>query len=305
MRKILLIGANEKVHVINRLVTNLKKRNISFDFFKWGSLTFQGTALSAGENTLIDPENYFSAFLDVPSFDIVTTRDPDERIPFKIANEFDLITKKLARHDVHVLNGEFKLNNPYYNKFTQSFLFDDLQIPSIPSLHLVDNSLSKVSKMIQEYSFEFPLVIKQSQGGMGLNVWKINNEQELAGFLEGKRNWSLVYQPFIENDGDYRVLAVAGKSLGIMKRVAKLGEWRNNFSLGGSTEKHFDRAMESFVENICKKLGLEYCGADILKTKDGFMVIEINLFACFEGFEKTFPEIDVAEKIVNTLIESH
>ena len=35
------------------------------------------------------------------------------------------------------------------------------------------------------------------------------------------------------------------------------------------------------------------------------MVIEINLFACFEGFEKTFPEIDVAEKIVDTLIELH
>jgi tetrahydromethanopterin:alpha-L-glutamate ligase len=301
MKKFLVVGANERVHTVSRLIAHLEERKIAYDVFKWNALVFHGATVGANGKT-IDLDQYHAAFLDVPAFDIVI-KDTQERIAFKIANEFDILVKQCLTHNVYVMNGAFKLQNPYYNKFSQSVLFDLHQIPAIPTLHPIDNRFDKVLSMLKEHSFDFPVVIKQSQGGMGLNVWKADTEQELEDFLKDKRNLSLVYQPFLENDGDYRVLAIGGKSLGIMRRVAQKGEWRNNFSLGGAVEKFESPEMERFVEDICQKMGLEYAGVDVLKTKDGFRIIEINLFACFEGFEQTYPEINIAERIVDTMIE--
>jgi ribosomal protein S6--L-glutamate ligase len=94
---------------------------------------------------------------------------------------------------------------------------------------------------------------------------------------------------------------LGGKSLGIMKRKAAAGKWKNNFALGGSVEKYEDPKMERFAERACRALKLDLAGVDVFKVKNKYLVIEINLFPCFEGFEKVHPEVNVAHKIIGLL----
>ena len=180
-------------------------------------------------------------------------------------------------------------------------LFASKKIPTIPTVHLCDNTPEKVSAALGKQGFSFPLVAKESYGGGGNKVWKLSTKKELDAFVENRRNTNILFQPYMKNEADYRAIVIGGKCLGLMKRSAQKGEWKNNFSLGGKVEKHTDAKMSAFAVRVCKKLGLESAGLDILSTKTGFIIIEINLFFGIEGFQSIYPEIAVAEKIIHLI----
>lgn len=300
MKKILLIGTNERSHTIARIIARLKNNGAPFEFVKWRSLAFKdGHVASFGKS--LNFKKYRSAFIDAPNFNVVYDKKRGGKISFRLANEMHALIRKLKANNVFVINGDFMREYPYYNKFTQSQIYSEKKIPTISTIHVVDNEFEKVLEIFKTNSLRFPVVAKLSHGGKGEQVWKIKNKQELEIFLEKHRNANLIYQPYIENDGDYRVLVIGGKSLGVMKRVAKKGEWKNNFALGGSVERYTDKKMERFVEKTCKKIGLDYAGVDVFKLGKQYVIIEINIFACFEGFEATYPETNIGEKIFNCL----
>jgi RimK family alpha-L-glutamate ligase len=303
MRKILLVGINEKIHTTQRIIDELKKRRVAFDFIKWGSLIFSDKQISS-DGKKIDFDHCAWAFFDIPSYTVISKKNnATKRINFRLFNELAIFSEYLLEKGVRLVNGGFFIKHPYYNKFTQSQMFPKLSIPSITTVHPIDNNWEKIEETLFREKISFPLVIKKSEGGMGQFVWKAGNAAELKSFLKNKRNESFVYQPFLKNDGDYRVLVVNGKSLGIMKRKARGKEWKNNFALGGSIEKYQDKKMETFAEKTCRKMGLEYAGVDIFKIKGKYLIVEINVFACFEGFEKIYPEINIASKIIDCIIK--
>ena len=89
-----------------------------------------------------------------------------------------------------------------------------------------------------------------------------------------------------------------------MKRSANKGEWRTNFSLGGNVEKNeSNKEMEKIALKTAKKMGFDYLGIDILKNKNKVHIIETNSLPQFGGFEKAFPEVNVAKEIIQ-LVES-
>ena len=84
-----------------------------------------------------------------------------------------------------------------------------------------------------------------------------------------------------------------------MKRTARSGEWRTNFSLGGATARaDHAKTLESLALKAAKKMNLDYAGIDILEYKNKLHIIEINSFAQFKGFEIAFPDINVAAEII-------
>ena len=300
-RKILVLGISESVHTTARILEELNERSISYIFIKWSSLIFlNGKILANGKELKL--KNYSAAFYDIPSYYLVNKKTGQKTMAFDLDNELDLLLKEFKKNKLPAINRDFLIDHPFYNKFTQSIIFGKNNIAAIPTLHLADNKYGKVLKEIKMAGFKFPLVVKESDGGLGEQVHKIGNAVKLEKLLTDKRNVSLVYQPFIKNSGDFRVIIIGKKSIGIMKRSAQKKEWRNNFALGGKIEKYEDRAMEKFAEKVCRKMGIEYAGVDILKTEAGYLIIEINSFARFEGFEKTHPEKNIAKIIINYLL---
>ncbi len=302
MKKILLFGINKKIHTIDRIVKELKCDKLKYDFIKWGDLIFKPRGLKL-KNKKINLDEYSAAFFDVPSYAIVKkgVKSEEKKILIRLTSELYSTANFLKDAGIFFINEKVILRYPFYDKFFQSQIFFQNKIPAISTIHLGDNKVEKVEKVLGGDGFKYPIVIKKSRGGMGAGVFKIDNISELKNFLKDKRNWNLIYQPFVKNNCDYRVLVCGGKSLGIMKRTATKNTWKNNFALGGLVEKYSDAKMEKFAEDVCRKIGFDLAGVDIIKDGRRYFVIEVNAFPCFEGFESVYPEINVAREIVKLI----
>lgn len=196
-------------------------------------------------------------------------------------------------------NGIFFLNQEYLSgyqsqdKLSQQYFLFQNDLPGIPSFYFYDGG--------GKPPYSFPIVSKIADGSLGKQVSKIKNLKELDRFFtERKKDGEFfLFQKFCPIKHDYRILVIGEKILGIMKRTAQRGEWRTNFSLGGTTEKvGCDPHLENLALTTARKMKLDYAGIDILEYKKKLLVIEINSFAQFKGFEKTFPDAGVAEEII-------
>ena len=83
-----------------------------------------------------------------------------------------------------------------------------------------------------------------------------------------------------------------------MKRQAKKGDFRSNLHQGGKginiklSEEERQVAIKS-----AQAMGLEVAGVDMLQSKRGPLLIEVNASPGLEGIEKT-TNINVAKKII-------
>jgi RimK family alpha-L-glutamate ligase len=303
MKKILFIGIGKAEAPGQRMIKALLKNKITYVYVRWSDLAFFGNKVYAQVKEL-NFDEIGAVFFDIPRFS-VTTKFFDGRrkeTDFHLENELQVLLTILKEKNIDALNRDFFLKHPYYNKFSQTYIFESNGVASIPTVHLSDNKEKKILEIFAKTGFVFPLVAKESYGARGSKVWKIFNQPELKAFIEGRRNLNVVFQPFVENEADYRVIVVGGKCLGVMKRTAKDGEWKNNFSLGGDVAKHEDEKMKEFAIQACQKMNLDIAGLDIFSTPTGYLVIEANLFFGLDGFESVFEKLDVSEEIVKLLV---
>jgi RimK family alpha-L-glutamate ligase len=297
MKKILLVGIGEENSPNQKLVLTLNKESFPYIYVKWSDLSFQGDSIYTG-SALIDFKKIRAVIFDIFRFPIIK-KESREEINYNLENEFNILLNLLKEKGIYTPNQDFFSQYPFYNKFSQMHIFASKKIPSIPTIHLCDNKKEKVLAALKNHSVLFPLVTKESYGGGGNNVWKIDNKSALEVFIEKRRHVNIVFQPYIKNIADYRAIVINGKCLGIMKRSAQAGQWKNNFSLGGKVEQYDNKKMSLFAINVCKKLGFEMAGLDILSTEKGFLIIEANLFFGLDGFQSIYPKIDVAKEIIN------
>ena len=106
---------------------------------------------------------------------------------------------------------------------------------------------------------------------------------------DGKQIRGYLVQPYIPNDGDYRLFVVGYKTLGGFKRSPKEEKVVMNKSRGksvGLDEVPEDVAAEA--EKACRALGVEVAGVDLVRdSRDGKVyVIEVNEAPQYKVFEK-------------------
>lgn len=156
--------------------------------------------------------------------------------------------------------------------------------------------------------FEFPVIIKTSQGRQGRGVFKADNLEELTNKVREMETTgeSIILREFIPNDGDIRVFTVGYKAIGAMKRTSgREGEFRSNISQGGTGE-NYDLSKNLEIKKIAEKLSkitrTEIAGVDIMLNKNTGKpyILEINPGPQFTGFEK-YTGINAAEAIIKYL----
>ena len=111
-------------------------------------------------------------------------------------------------------------------------------------------------------------------------------------------------QEFIPNSGDYRVLVLGKKVLGVMKRSSQnKNEFRNNYSVGGKVEvADLPQAVKDMAVRAAEICGLTVAGVDVMeKTPGDYVVLEVNKGPQFKGFMEA-TGIDVPQEIVKFLI---
>ena len=146
-----------------------------------------------------------------------------------------------------------------------------------------------------------PLVIKLLEGTQGIGVVLAETtkaaESVIEAFMGLKAN--IMVQAFIEeaNGADIRCFVVGNKVIAAMKRQAKEGEFRSNLHRGGSAQLvKLTKEERATAINAAKVMGLNLCGVDILQSKNGPVVMEVNSSPGLEGIE-TATDKDVAGMI--------
>lgn len=111
-------------------------------------------------------------------------------------------------------------------------------------------------------------------------------ESVIEAFMGLKAN--ILVQEFIEeaNGADIRCFVVGGKVIAAMKRQAAEGEFRSNLHRGGTAQLiKLTKEERATAVAAAKAMGLNLCGVDILQSKNGPVVMEVNSSPGLEGIE--------------------
>jgi RimK family alpha-L-glutamate ligase len=131
--------------------------------------------------------------------------------------------------------------------------------------------------LIHNYFDLKKFVMKKIDGSQGLGVYLIENEEDYNNAY-GEIGDEYFCQEFIDFSfgRDIRAYVLGNKVLGCVKRISD-NSFKSNFSLGGRVEKYeLNDSVREISINAAKATGLEFCGIDLLFTKDSFTVCEVN-----------------------------
>lgn len=147
-----------------------------------------------------------------------------------------------------------------------------------------------------------PLVVKLLEGTQGIGVILAETKKAAEAVIEGFREMdaNILVQEYIAEAGgaDIRCLVVGGKVVAAMRRQAKQGEFRANVHRGGSVEKvKLSPEERGIAIRAAKTMGLGVAGVDLLRSKHGPVVIEVNSSPGLEGIERA-NGLDVARRVI-------
>jgi ribosomal protein S6--L-glutamate ligase len=148
-----------------------------------------------------------------------------------------------------------------------------------------------------------PAIVKLLQGTQGVGVMIAHSLQELESILDTM--WTLeqdiLLQEFVaESKGrDVRALVVGDRVVGAMRRRARVkGEFRSNLHRGGLGEPiELPARYREEAVKAARVIGLEVAGVDMLESKSGPRIIEVNSSPGIEGLETATGQ-DIAGEII-------
>lgn len=135
----------------------------------------------------------------------------------------------------------------------------------------------------------YPFVMKTSYGSLGKGVMLVENRAQFEALSREYKCCPHLYQRFISESAgrDVRVIVVGGRPIAAMERHNP-HDFRSNIELGGvATPYAVDSSIEALCERVVEVLGLDYCGIDLLRRGDEYLVCEVNSNAFFGGMERT------------------
>ncbi len=150
-----------------------------------------------------------------------------------------------------------------------------------------------------------PVVIKLLEGTQGLGVVLAENKKAAQSVIEAFHGVKarIIVQEFIKEakGADIRAFVVNGEVVGAMRRQARDGEFRSNLHRGGvATVVKLNRQEKHAAITAAKKMGLSVAGVDMLPSRRGPLIIEVNSSPGLEGIEGA-TKVDIAGRIMQFL----
>ena len=148
-----------------------------------------------------------------------------------------------------------------------------------------------------------PLIMKLLQGTQGNGMVLAETMKAAESVMNAFKqvDADILIQEFIkESSGvDIRAIVVGKKVVAAMQRVAPEGEFRSNVHRGAAT-KHINLTPEEeeIAIKSTKILGLSVAGVDLMRSKRGPLVLEVNSSPGLQGIE-LLTGADVAGEIIS------
>ncbi len=148
-----------------------------------------------------------------------------------------------------------------------------------------------------------PIVIKLLEGTQGIGVLLAHTLEMATSIIEllQSQKQNILIQKFVaESKGkDIRAIVIGDQVIAGMRRVAQGQEFRSNVHRGGKTEVvELDETYKETAIRATRILGLEIAGVDMLESKDGPQIMEVNSSPGLEGIEGC-TKIDIAGAIID------
>jgi ribosomal protein S6--L-glutamate ligase len=147
-----------------------------------------------------------------------------------------------------------------------------------------------------------PLVVKLVEGTQGLGVVLCETKKAAKSVIEAfyALDAHILVQEFIEEakGTDIRAFIVDGEVVGAMERKGPEGEFRSNLHRGGTARSvELDDEMRETAIKAAASMGLAVAGVDMLPSKRGPLIMEVNSSPGLEGIERA-TGVDIAGKII-------
>lgn len=185
------------------------------------------------------------------------------------------------------------------NKIAQHEIFSEhkLALPRWGVAHNVSGSLHVAQHI------GFPVILKVPFGTWGAGVFfvpQLEVLQTVSHYLSVRDGNPMLIEEFIEEAerSDIRVFVVGGKVVASMKRTARANDVRSNASIGGTgTTVTLTTEEEQLAVRATEITGLEIAGVDIIRSKRGPLILEINSNPGFKEIEKV-SGVDIAGAMI-------
>jgi ribosomal protein S6--L-glutamate ligase len=186
-----------------------------------------------------------------------------------------------------------------------------LQILSRAGLGLPKTVFTNYSRNVKEIvqaAGGAPVVVKLLEGTQGLGVVLAETDNAAESVIDAFNGLKVrvIVQEFIAEakGADIRAFVVDGVVVGAMKRQAKKGEFRSNLHRGGTAEViELTEEEENAALKAARVMGLGICGVDMLQSKNGPLILEVNSSPGLEGIEKATGK-NIAKTIIR-YVERH
>ncbi|MDH5834599.1 30S ribosomal protein S6--L-glutamate ligase [Luteimonas kalidii] len=151
-----------------------------------------------------------------------------------------------------------------------------------------------------------PHVVKLNEGTQGAGVMLTEKLSASRGVVEALRGLyaNFLVQEFVaEAEGaDLRCFVVGDQVVAAMQRQAPSGDFRSNLHRGG-TATAIDTTPEErdVAVRAARAVGLGIAGVDLIRSRRGPLVLEVNASPGLEGIEEA-TGVDIAGKIVENAV---
>lgn len=155
-----------------------------------------------------------------------------------------------------------------------------------------------------EGSLGYPLIIKENKGSFGEQVYMAENYYDAVEKIKRIGHCDFIMQEFVEasKGRDVRIQVVGDKVVTAMERYNDK-DFRANITNGGKMKKYEPDSLQcEMALKVCKYLGLDFAGVDIMFGKNNEPVLcEVNSNAHFKNIYDC-TGVNVAEEIIDYIV---
>ena len=220
---------------------------------------------------------------------------PTQKIFFRLD-----ILSALEEYGLKLINSRESLEIAS-DKFLTSIYLEKYKIPT-PRTIVCENPQDAL-QAFEELGGD--VILKPLYGSKGIGITRLNDR----GFAEnviyslGQLNEVFYLQEFIEHENrDIRILILGDKAIAGMYRVSD--NWKTNIHAGARMEPlELTKEIEKLAIKSAQITKTEIAGVDIVESKDGYSVLEVNSIPGFTALQKV-TDINLAEEIVSYFLDN-
>lgn len=210
-----------------------------------------------------------------------------------IWNKDVTLARALEKNGIRCFNSSKAIELCDNKALTHIALMDEIKMPRtyhIPQsyTYIGYNDMSFLN--MYEEVLNYPYILKECNGSFGSGVHMINKRADAERIIKECGVQSYIVQEFIEPMGneysDIRAYMVGDECVAAIERYS-LDDFRVNINNGGSARKYeLTNEEKAICIKAAKLLGLDFCGVDLLHSKDGVLLCEVNSSAQFEALRE-------------------